>query len=39
MLTVRELGLFGVMSADWESGSSEGAVESALPLGFFSGKI
>lgn len=33
MLTRRELGLSGVMSADWESGSSEGAVKSACLWG------
>lgn len=33
MLTLWELGLFGVMSTDWESRSSKGAVEFPLPFG------
>lgn len=39
MLTRRELGLSGVMSADGERESGEGPVAPALPLGFFRGKI
>ena len=33
MLTLQELGFFGVMSTDWERGSSDGAVEFPLPFG------